>query len=76
MNELIQKFELSNVQKAGAYFDIERLDFFNSHYLKTMDSDILYNKFIIYLKRYDNQFFEELSKFNEEYNKKIFNELK
>jgi len=76
MNELIEKFELWNVQKAWAYFDIERLDFFNSHYLKTIDSNILYNKFIIYLKRYDNQFFEELSKFDEEYNKKIFNEIK
>jgi glutamyl/glutaminyl-tRNA synthetase len=49
MDELISRFELSNVQKAGAFFDVERLDFFNAHYLKTMDNDILYNKFITYL---------------------------
>ena len=76
MNELIEKFELKNVQKAWAYFDIERLDFFNTHYLKSMDSDILFNKFIIYLKRYDNEFYEQISKFDESYNKKIFDELR
>lgn len=76
MNELIERFELSNVQKAWAYFDIERLDFFNSHYLKTLDSDLLFNKFTTYLKRYDNDFLENISKFSDTYNKKIFNELK
>ena len=76
MNELIERFELKNIQKAWAYFDVERLDFFNSHYLRSMDDEILYNKFIIYLKRYDNDFFELISKFDINYNKKIFNELK
>jgi hypothetical protein len=41
-----------------------------------MDSEILYNKFIIYLKRYDVEFYELISKFDTNYNKKIFNELK
>jgi len=76
MDELIEKFELSNVQKAWAFFDVERLDFFNSHYLKTMDDDLLYNKFLIYLWRYDPKFLEEINKFDENYNKKIFRELK
>ena len=76
MNELIERFELKNIQKAWAYFDVERLDFFNAHYLKTMDLDILFNKFITYLKRYDNDFYEKISSFDNSYNKKIFSELK
>lgn len=76
IDELINRFDISNVQKSGAFFDVERLDFFNTHYLKTIDSDILYNKFIIYLGRYDKSFLDKIQEFPEEYNKKIFNELK
>lgn len=76
MDELVERFELANVQKAGAFFDIERLDFFNAHYLKTMDGNIVYNKFITYLKRYDSEFLDLISQFPEDYNKKVFNELK
>jgi nondiscriminating glutamyl-tRNA synthetase len=76
MDELIEKFEISNVQKAGAFFDVERLNFFNTHYLKTMDSEVLYDKFIIYLRRYDTPFLDIIQTFPLEYNKKIFSELK
>lgn len=76
MDELIERFELWNVQKAWAYFDVERLDFFNSHYLKTLDQELVYNKLMTYLKKYDNEFFELVSKFDEEYNMKILSELK
>lgn len=76
MEELIDKFELKNVQKAWALFDIERLDFFNAHYLKTSDSKILFNKLKKYLQDYDWDYFEKISKFPEEYNYNIFLELK
>ena len=76
LEELAERFELKNVQKAGAFFDIERLDFFNEHYLKTLDSEVVYARFKEYLGRYDKEFLEKISKFSEEYNKKIFNELK
>lgn len=76
MNELIDRFELWNVQKAGAFFDIERLDFFNSHYLRTMDLDLLYDKLLIYLKRYDEEFYNTLINNDKNYNKKIFSELR
>lgn len=76
MEELIEKFELQNVQKAWAYFDIERLDFFNSHYLKTMNLDLIYNKLLLHLKRYDLEYYELITKFSPEYTKKILNELK
>ena len=76
MDELIEKFELKNVQKAGAFFDIERLDFFNTHYLRNLDENYLYGKLLEFLEKYDKEFLENLKKFDENYNKKIFRELK
>ncbi len=76
IDELINKFELSNVQKTWAFFDIEKLDFFNSHYLKNIDNDILYDKLRIYLKRYDKNLLEKIEKFSPNYNKKVLNELR
>jgi glutamyl-tRNA synthetase/nondiscriminating glutamyl-tRNA synthetase len=54
---------------------VERLDFFNSHYLKNYDTDALYNKLLTYLKRYDVDFYDLLQKNSAEYNKKILSEL-
>jgi len=76
MSELIDRFELTNVHKAWAVFDTERLDFFNSHYLKTLDFNYLYDKLLIYLSNYEKEFYNIISVFPDEYNKKIFDELK
>ncbi len=76
MEELIQRFDLSQVHKAWAFFDVERLDFFNSHYLKTTSTDTIYDKLITYLNRYDNEFSELIKTYPEEFNKKILEELK
>jgi glutamyl/glutaminyl-tRNA synthetase len=76
MEELIEKFDLKNVHKAWAVFDIERLNFFNAHYLKNSDINELYEKFINYLEEYDKEFLEKIKKFGDDYNKKILNELK
>jgi len=76
MSELIERFDLKQVHKSGAVFDVERLNFFNSHYLKTLDTDYLYNKLTTYLSKYDSDFLNKINNFPEEYNKKILNELK
>ncbi len=76
MDELIKKFDIEQVHKAGAFFDVERLDFFNSHYLKNINLDELYEKLLKYLAEYNQNFLEKISKFSPEYNKKILNELK
>lgn len=34
VEELIQRFDISGFQKSGAVFDIEKLNWFNAHYLK------------------------------------------
>jgi len=76
IGELIERFDLKQVHKSGAIFDVERLKFFNSHYLKTLDTDYLYNKLVTYLSKYDKKLLEQIQTFPEEYNKKILNELK
>ena len=76
MSELIEKFDLNQVHKSGAVFDVERLKFFNAHYLKTWDTDYLYDKLLTYLGKYDSEFLEKINSFPTEYNKKILTELK
>lgn len=39
--ELIQKFELERVQKAGAVFNVEKLNWINSQYIKAMSDEEL-----------------------------------
>jgi len=75
MSELIETFDLSQVHKAGAFFDIERLEFFNAHYIKNTPIDDLYNKLLTYLRRYNPACAEKISGFDETYNKKILWEL-
>ena len=75
MDELIEKFDLKSVHKSWAFFDVERLDFFNVHYLKNMEIWELYDKYLKYLWEYDKEFLEKISNFPEEYNKKILEEL-
>ncbi|MCP4523112.1 MAG: glutamate--tRNA ligase [Candidatus Gracilibacteria bacterium] len=76
MDELIQRFNIDHVNKSGAIFDVERLNFFNAHYLKTKNVDEVYFSLMKYLEKYDNDFFLTLQKSPEEYNKNILNELK
>ncbi|MDE1970333.1 MAG: glutamate--tRNA ligase [Patescibacteria group bacterium] len=40
-NELIHAFDIERVQKAGAIFDIEKLDWLNAHYIKVCDEERL-----------------------------------
>ncbi len=75
IEELIERFDLSAVHKAGAFFDVERLDFFNAHYLKNMQISELYSKLKKYLSEYDKEFLDKITNFSDEYNKKILSEL-
>ena len=76
MEELIARFELNNVHKSGAVFDVEKLNHFNSHYLKTEDINKLYDKLCIYLKNYDEDFYNKICEFDLEFNLKVFYELR
>ena len=71
MQELIEKFELAKVHKAGAVFDIKKLDWINAQYIKKMDVNELYKNALPFFEQKD--FFKNTSadKKTEEYLKKI-----
>lgn len=76
MEELIDKFDLTKVHKAWAIFDIERLDFFNSHYIKSLKLEDLYERLLTYLEKYDLNFYKKVKTYWDKYNLKVLNELK
>ncbi len=41
MEELIEHFSLERISKSGGIFDVDKLNFINSHYIKTEDIDVL-----------------------------------
>jgi glutamyl-tRNA synthetase len=44
LEELIEKFDLKKVHKAGAVFDLKKLDWINAHYIKKLSLDELYQQ--------------------------------
>lgn len=44
LDELVEKFELEKVHKAGAVFDLKKLDWINAEYIKKLSIDELYEK--------------------------------
>lgn len=58
--ELVQVFDFKHVQKAGAIFDLERLNFFNGHYIRNLSTEDLAEK----IKPYLNYAYDENILFN------------
>ncbi|MCK4805884.1 MAG: glutamate--tRNA ligase, partial [Candidatus Pacebacteria bacterium] len=54
LEELIDKFDLERVQKGGAIFNIKKLDWFNTQYLKRMSLDELMNRVVDYIKDFSS----------------------
>jgi glutamyl-tRNA synthetase len=51
LEELIREFDLNKVQKSGAIFNVEKLDWFNSYYLKQLSLDELTKRAVPFLIR-------------------------
>lgn len=52
LEELINRFELERVQKGGAVFNLQKLNWFNAQYLKKLPSDKVFTYFSDYLSNY------------------------
>lgn len=50
IDEMIKYFDLKQVNKAAAAFDIEKLKWLNQHYLKSLDPSIVVSRFREFLK--------------------------
>ncbi len=74
--ELVQIFKLEDCNKSWALFDINKLNWMNSEYIKKSETIYIYDKLEEYLKEYDPPFYNNIfSKFPKEYNLKIIKEL-
>jgi len=77
LEELVEKFDFSHVHKSGAVFDIKKLDWINSQWIKKMSLDELWSRAGIFLKI--KEFYKNWSEKNknwsdkekEEYEKKV-----
>jgi len=49
--ELLKDFDLRNVHKAGAIFNIEKLNWYNQYYIKQLDDENLFEKCKLYLPK-------------------------
>ncbi|MDP2837736.1 MAG: glutamate--tRNA ligase [Candidatus Moranbacteria bacterium] len=48
LSELVQAFDFAQIHKAGAVFDLKKLDWMNAQYLKKLSIDELYEKAIAF----------------------------
>jgi len=71
MEELIEKFDLSRVHKAGAVFDIKKLDWINGEYIKKLYLDELYEKALPFFEKKDFFINASPERKTEEYLKKV-----
>lgn len=75
LEELIEKFDFSHVHKAGAVFDIKKLDWINSQWIKKLSIEELHKKSLKFLK--EKEFYKNWSEKNwnakekKEYEKKV-----
>lgn len=51
--ELIEKFDIEKVHKAGAVFDLKKLDWLNAQYIKKLSLDELYKKSLPFFEQKD-----------------------
>lgn len=76
MEEMISKFEITDIHKAGAVLDPIKLDWMNGEYIKRMDLDELYSRLENFLQKFQKDFYENtFSRFDKNFNKKILAEL-
>ena len=71
MEELIEKFELEKVHKAGAVFDIKKLDWINGQYIKKLSDDELIKNALPFFEQKEFYINATADKKTEDYLKKV-----
>ena len=65
------KFNLSKMSKAGALFDLVKLNDISKNYISTLDADTVYEDAVLWAKDYNEKLYKLLSE-NDSYAKSIF----
>lgn len=71
LEELEKVFDLKRVHKAGAVFDLQKLDWINAQYIKKLSVDELYQKSLEFFAQKDFYINAPENKKSEEYLKKV-----
>jgi len=78
LEELISQFDLKNVNKSGAVFDDNKLDWFNSQYIKQLSNEQLaeklkpfWEKFGIEVEKFENNYLSAIANLEKERLKKL-----
>jgi glutamyl/glutaminyl-tRNA synthetase len=71
LEELIKEFNLEKVHKAGAVFDVKKLDWINNQYIKKMSADELFEKARNFFEQKDFFVNAKPERKTEEYLKKV-----
>jgi len=71
LEELIEEFSIDRVQKAGAVFNISRLDWLNGFYIRKMDLDKLTKLCLPYLPQADFEYLKRVVSLEQERLKKL-----
>ena len=53
LDELVEQFDISKINKSGGVFDLDRLDWISNQHIKKMSIDDLYNRGIRFLEQQD-----------------------
>ncbi len=71
LKELEKIFDIKHVHKAGAIFDVKRLQWMNAHYIKNLDIETLFEKTKEFWERFFKKNNIEQEKFDEVFLKKV-----
>lgn len=71
LEELVEKFDFAHVHKAGAVFDIKKLDWINAQWIKKISLDDLYQRSLEFWKEKDFFVQARPERKSEEYLKKV-----
>ena len=76
MDEMIAKFEITDIHKSGAVLDPIKLDWMNGEYIKRMELGELHTRLARYLEEYESEFYRDIfSQKDYSYNTRILAEL-
>ena len=78
LEELIDRFDIHDVHKSWAIFDVEKLEWMNNKYLNhKLSSQEVYDRLVEYIQEYQHNFYMHVfQKFDTSYHLKIISELK
>jgi len=57
---MIKRFDIADVHKADAVFDIEKLNWMNAQYIMKMDLGELFSRLDKYLSAYEKDFYNDV----------------